>query len=181
MEPENANPEIAGSEQLSASENRSVQGEPQQATMGAAQKSHGPRTRQGKDISKRNSLNHGIFSKALLLTNESRAEFNSFLKRLRDHFKPEGAFEEFLVLKVAITIWRIRRLINEDRRQTQEYTAPALEGIFGGQRLSVDLLLRYESNLERTLDRTLNQLERAQRMRRGQPVLPPINLNVSED
>ena len=44
---------------------------------------------------------------------------------------------------------------------------------------ALDRLLRYEVNLERSIDRTLTQLERLQRMRLGHPVLPPINLNVS--
>ena len=44
----------------------------------------------------------------------------------------------------------------------------------------LDRLLRYEATLERGIDRTLNHLERAQRMRRGEPVKPPINLNISK-
>ena len=40
-------------------------------------------------------------------------------------------------------------------------------------------LSRYEANLERHIERTMNQIERLQRIRLGQPVLPPINLNVS--
>ena len=43
----------------------------------------------------------------------------------------------------------------------------------------MDRLLRYETSLSREIDRTLNQLERLQRMRLGQPVPPPINLNVT--
>jgi hypothetical protein len=43
----------------------------------------------------------------------------------------------------------------------------------------LEQLLRYSTSLERTLDRTLNQLERAQRMRLGQPVAPRIDVNVS--
>ena len=43
----------------------------------------------------------------------------------------------------------------------------------------LDRLLRYETTISRGIERTLNQLERAQRMRLGQPVPPPINLNVS--
>jgi len=42
-----------------------------------------------------------------------------------------------------------------------------------------DRLLRYEAALSREIDRTLNQLERIQRMRLGQPVPPPINLNIT--
>jgi hypothetical protein len=43
----------------------------------------------------------------------------------------------------------------------------------------LDRLLRYNVTLSREVERTLNQLERCQRMRRGQPVPPPINLNVN--
>ena len=43
----------------------------------------------------------------------------------------------------------------------------------------LDRLLRYEASLERAFDRTLNQLERMQRLRRGQPVAPLIDVKVS--
>jgi hypothetical protein len=42
-----------------------------------------------------------------------------------------------------------------------------------------DRLLRYEATINREFDRTLNQLERAQRMRLGQPVLPTIKVDLS--
>jgi hypothetical protein len=43
----------------------------------------------------------------------------------------------------------------------------------------LDRLLRYSASLERDFDRTLNQLERHQRNRRGQPMPPTLNVNVS--
>jgi hypothetical protein len=43
----------------------------------------------------------------------------------------------------------------------------------------LDRLLRYEASLERAFDRALNQLERIQRLRRGQPVAPRIDVTVS--
>lgn len=43
----------------------------------------------------------------------------------------------------------------------------------------MDRLLRYETTISREIERTLNQLERLQRMRLGQAVPPPINLNVT--
>jgi len=42
-----------------------------------------------------------------------------------------------------------------------------------------DRLQRYESSLERSFDRTLSQLERLQRLRLGQPVLPALKVDVS--
>ena len=43
----------------------------------------------------------------------------------------------------------------------------------------LDRLLRYEAHLERVFDRTLSQLERLQRIRQGQPVPPPIKVQLS--
>ena len=42
-----------------------------------------------------------------------------------------------------------------------------------------DHLLRYEASLERGFDRTLGQLERLQRTRRGQPVAPRLEVHHS--
>ena len=43
----------------------------------------------------------------------------------------------------------------------------------------MDLFLRYEAHLSREFDRTLAQLERLQRMRLGQPVLPKLEVRHS--
>lgn len=42
-----------------------------------------------------------------------------------------------------------------------------------------DHFLRYEASLERNFDRTLSQLERVQRLRLGQPVLPKLEVHHS--
>jgi hypothetical protein len=39
--------------------------------------------------------------------------------------------------------------------------------------------MRYETSLDRSFDRTLKQLERLQRMRSGQPVLPKLEVHHS--
>ena len=44
---------------------------------------------------------------------------------------------------------------------------------------SLDRLLKYGASIQRDYDRSLNQLERLQRARKGQPVLPTLNVNVS--
>ena len=43
----------------------------------------------------------------------------------------------------------------------------------------LDHLLRYETNLERAFDRTLTQLERLQRIRKGQPLPPQLDIKIS--
>jgi hypothetical protein len=47
-----------------------------------------------------------------------------------------------------------------------------------GQEVS-DRLLRYETHLSREIDRILNRLERLQRLRRGQPLPPQVDLNIN--
>jgi hypothetical protein len=43
---------------------------------------------------------------------------------------------------------------------------------------ATDKILRYETHLDRQLDRAMNQLERLQRQRRGENVPPPLNINL---
>ncbi len=43
----------------------------------------------------------------------------------------------------------------------------------------LDRLLRYEATLERAFNKGLIQLERLQRMRRGEAIAPPLNVNLS--
>ena len=85
-----------------------------------------------------------------------------------------GTLEEVLVEKLAVTLWRLRRLIIADSAQPDwgidSLSFPAVDRL---------LILRYESNLHRDFDRTLRQLERHQCMRLGQPVPPPIKLEIS--
>lgn len=139
----------------------------------------GPRTEEGKERSKHNALKHGVFSNVVLLKEEPRAEFDSLLSGLRNDLEPEGTLEEFLVDKLATYIWRHRRLIVAAGEQTgQSIDLLILKGSMFGQP-PLDLLLRYESSLERAFDRTLSQLERLQRIRKGQPVLPTLDVNVT--
>jgi hypothetical protein len=72
-------------------------------------RSTGPRTIEGKNRSKNNAAKHGIFSKVVLLPGESRVEFESLLKGLRDYLQPVGTLEIIFVDKLAALLWRQRR------------------------------------------------------------------------
>jgi hypothetical protein len=109
----------------------------------------------------------------------------SKLARLPDHIRKEGQFaspkeykKDFLE-ELADEQKRLERYKKE--RSSIESSRVKLEALRRNVPDSprLDHLLRYAASLERSFDRTLNQLERAQRMRLGQPVLPPINVNVS--
>ena len=284
-----------------------------------ARKAGGPRTPKGKERSKNNSLKHGLFSKAVLLKDEPRDEYESMLNGLRDHLQPVGTLEILLVERLATQFWRQRRLLiaegaeiqksrefvawDEERRDEAiaevfldcsighglglmseianpmllqwcldqledlraniklsgfeperdeeiltEVYGPYFKGssrksllksylmlfigesspdeMFGPQddpsldnsaneflreleaeierlnrykateserrkllalsrsvpdAMQMDRLLRYGTSLDREMDRTLKQLERLQRMRRGQPLPPSIDVNVSSE
>src|SRR5712691_2325705 len=310
-----------GSVFVTASRPQSLDIERSSSSAHSNSKALGPRTRQGKQKSSRNATKHGVLSKVIVLSSESKAEYEELLAGLRETLQPEGALEELLVEKLATTVWRHRRLLlaesaeirkntefveSDQRKQEQEAAetvcslaplnrcglmraiatprvfecclrflgdlhrgiqkfgfrpkqdAILLQAIYGTRdrvRLGLDLydsyeiwlqiaetseqererkeymspaecrmifseeidkevrrikrdqkarasietarmqleivcrnvpdgpgldrLLRYEASLERTLDRTLSQLERLQRMRRGQPVLPKLEVRHS--
>jgi len=71
---------------------------------------------------------------------------------------------------------RLKKQVESVESRRRAYTAQSLlvpkDEVLGR-------LLRYDAHLSREFDRTLNQLERLQRMRKGQPVLPPIKVEVS--
>jgi hypothetical protein len=71
--------------------------------------STGPKTLQGKRRASYNSTRHGLLSRSVLLATENRAELSAFVRSFRADLAPQGAFEEFLVDRIASAAWRIRR------------------------------------------------------------------------
>lgn len=146
-------------------------------TLSGPKMSTGPRTASGKAISSMNSLKHGIYSRAVVLKSESRSDYDSLLIGLREYFIPVGMFEEFLVEKAAVLIWRHRRLV---ATETAELEGSGLALDFDSKDSDIlNRFPRYEASIDRALDRTLSQLERYQRIRLGQPVAPLIKVDVS--
>jgi hypothetical protein len=142
-------------------------------------KSTGPRTEVGKSIASRNALKHGIFSANMLVApGESLREYDALLSGLCEHFQPVGTLEDILVEKLAVSIWRYRRLIYTE---AVEMRAGAIPWKFDLNSVPnvLDRLPRYEASIERSFERILSQLERIQRMRLGQPVAPPIKVEIS--
>jgi len=74
-------------------------------------KSTGPRTPQGKQRSKFNALKHGLYSKAVLLEDESPSEYDALLIGMMESLQPEGKLETVLVEYLTTLSWRKRRLL----------------------------------------------------------------------
>ena len=75
-----------------------------------AQRSTGPRTEEGKAISARNALKHGLASPKLILFDETEDEFEDFYQALREAHAPADAGEAALVERIAVAHWRLRRV-----------------------------------------------------------------------
>lgn len=79
-----------------------------------AQHSTGPTTPVGKARVSQNALQHGLLSRKLLLPTENQAEFDALLQQLQAELDPVGMLELALVERIAIAVWRQRRLVGAE-------------------------------------------------------------------
>ena len=84
----------------------------------------GVRTARGKAISRYNSRKHGLLSSEVVIQaeglGESKEEFEALLEGFRSSFNPQDAVEEYLVEKLAVSAWKMRRLIRYEEALVQE-------------------------------------------------------------
>lgn len=76
-----------------------------------ASKSTGPKTEHGKAIAGSNSTRHGIFSDCLFLDDEEPADYDRLQLDLHSALAPVGTLELSLVERIAVNMWRQRRLV----------------------------------------------------------------------
>lgn len=154
-----------------------------------AKRSTGPRTSEGKAVSRLNGIRHGLYSEVTLIAGESEAELVAFGRRLRGSLAPVGEIELILADRIVSVAWRLRRLIEiegkvlaEAARSNSFDCAPgrAFSGSSGDKMMRVSA---YEAKLDRQLFKTLHELQRIQAARRGMLVTPPdaIDVSVSTD
>ncbi len=119
---------------------------------------------------------HPLFHSYLLWTR--CAAFPEEQRKEKGLPSPEECKESFLA-EVKEEIKRLER--HQKQQSTVVHAKLELESLRRGvpEGPQLDRLLRYAAAISRDFERTLNQLERLQRMRRGQAVPPPINLNVT--
>ncbi len=162
-----------------------------------AQRSTGPRTRAGKVASSRNSLQHGLLAREMLLPDEDAKTFMTFCKEMADQLAPYGPLEALLVERITASAWRLRRIVRLEagvltfrtreaeaelaasQRDGDPLPAGVIRDATGADTLSK--LSRYETSLERGLYRALHELQRLQAARTGQAVDAPrvVDVDVS--
>ncbi len=78
-----------------------------------AQKSTGPKTKNGKDVSKLNALKHGLLAQSVVVQGhkfrESPREFKKLCQEFYADQAPVGPLEEMLVNQIISLTWRLRR------------------------------------------------------------------------
>ncbi len=79
-----------------------------------AQLSTGPATAEGKAVASLNATRHGLLSARMFLDDEDPAEFLALCADLSHSLNPVGAMEAALVERIAITLWRQRRLVQAE-------------------------------------------------------------------
>ncbi|MEN8132890.1 MAG: hypothetical protein ABFS45_22465 [Pseudomonadota bacterium] len=79
-----------------------------------AKLSTGPRTSTGKQVVSGNRITHGILSTQLLLADESAEEYQTLLDDLQHQLRPVGTLELALVDRIAVSLWRQRRLVKAE-------------------------------------------------------------------
>jgi hypothetical protein len=149
-----------------------------------AKKSTGPRTPQGKTISSRNSLVHGMTSGKFLPPDADPQEFFQLLDQFRARFQPFDEVEDALVERLVAAEFKMRsvRYMDAGLFHYQAETNPMPEQFnkagrsnplawaFHGDSAyynSFSKLMRYEGFLQREFSRALRDLSMLQADRRA--------------
>jgi hypothetical protein len=155
-----------------------------------AKKSTGPKTAAGKAMVSGNAIAHGILSKRLLLSDESPDDFQALQDGLRQSLGPVGALELALVEKVAVALWKQRRMVGAESaaieldkadkpddsldyllglKKTQTIAEAKLEAervnTMRSAPFTKELMMRYQVALDSELYRAMDALRKQQEWR----------------
>ena len=139
-----------------------------------SQLSTGPRSPEGKAVSRFNALKTGINAKAQVIPGEDPAELESLAAEYHLQFQPAAALERFLVDALVSADWQLRRLRRveaelwayqislKEKFGSLHENAP-LGNVFDYSRDAFTRLQRRIDAAERSYYRALTQLQRLQR------------------
>jgi len=162
-----------------------------------AQKSTGPKSAEGKAISAKNAVKHGVFAVETLIKGENREDFELFRQKLLEEFAPEGAVETMLAERIVSLGWRLKRIVliqdqvfdvmieKDEPSPFQKHLKAGLprimqddprgagpELVLGRTAISdmsnsrvLERLLMYERRLERSLNKTMDELHKRKLIR----------------
>lgn len=128
-----------------------------------------------------NASRHGIFAtNPVLLEIEQESDWDDHLAGQIAAFKPEGDLELVFVHRIALTLWRLNRIIGFEcfaLRPSERYLEQLtdLQRLYGPDVLlerplptgSIEHVQKYEAHLHRMLLKDLHEIEALQSRRRG--------------
>src|SRR5659263_138113 len=88
----------------------------------------GQKTEVGKARSSENAIRHGVLSRKLLLPDESAADDQDLLSALLGELSPIGVVEQLLVERIAVSIWRQRRMVGAETAAVAEQASRGFIG-----------------------------------------------------
>jgi hypothetical protein len=167
-----------------------------------AAKSTGP-----KDVTstRYNAVKHGLLAEGVTELDNPET-FKEFCAKVAVELQPVGEIETFLARRIALDMVRLNRAaLLEAEFITAQLNPPVTETSFSDvsrvlaemddKTITVDpglparissaaadtlanIWARYETALENRLHRSLNQLERQQRLRQGEKILAPASVDI---
>lgn len=90
-----------------------------------AKRSTGPRTSHGRQIVAQNALKHGLFARQPVLDHEDPDAYAALVEDLVTDLRPVGLLETALVDRIALTLWRQRRLMQAETAELARQTEKA--------------------------------------------------------
>ena len=159
----------------------------------------GPKTEEGKAVSRLNAITHGLLSREVLIEGEDGAVLTKMTDALRDEMQPIGELESFLVDRLAAEMWRMRRALAVERKNADVAKYRVLNAMFpeetygkgDAQQMAAETamitdsdtekIMRYATMIERSFYRAMHELQRLQAARNGQESPIPHVLDVNAD
>jgi len=156
--------EVSTSKPPSETKANTVSARKAEANRRNAQKSTGPRTKEGKAKSAANSYQHGFYAKHLFPTEAQKADRPDYLAVAGgyvEHYQPVGYIENHLVERIAVTELRMARLLRFEQEMITTWRLPYASK-------SADRVLRNEIVLKREVAALVKELERVQEKRKAE-------------
>jgi len=154
----------------------------------------GVKTERGKAVVRFNARKHGILSN--LISDYEKGIYDHYLDQLFEELQPATTIEEMLVERIALFYLRLYRAGKAEKEYVMSCLDPSDDGLgflqLGKQgykpvvqpehveRLG-SVYHRYETNIENRLYKAMHELERLQRMRKGENVHAPMVLDVQHE
>ena len=139
-----------------------------------------------------NALKHGLLSKQLILESENAGDLAPLHDDISEDLKPVGTMEEMLVDQIVSGYWRLKRLYTVETKSMDWYAndnggftiiseseeqqeRKSVRDMLNNQ--TIEVILRYQATIERSIYRAYHELERLQAKRNNQNVPLPVSID----